>query len=215
MKKTVRGTAKKFKNAMYGEITLVNAVKYAERIGYDVIFFNSLDNEYLITYDLLEAAQKTPSFTYVNLAHVIFVDDRLSHSKKLHRLLHEIGHILLGHIGNGNIHLLNTDETESEAEAFVCEVLYSKRKYNIHFVFALVLTVSLFLGVFLGYNIHTKNIDMNDAPAVSNDNDIVYITASGTKFHRADCFYIKNKNCSTLKRAEAEKKYSPCAVCKP
>ena len=45
--------------------------------------------------------------------------------------------------------------------------------------------------------------------------DTVYITSSGTKFHRPDCRYAKD-GAETLTRAEAEARgYAPCGTCKP
>jgi hypothetical protein len=43
---------------------------------------------------------------------------------------------------------------------------------------------------------------------------IVYVTKTGAKYHRAGCRYLsKSKIPMTLK--EAQKKYTPCSVCKP
>ena len=43
---------------------------------------------------------------------------------------------------------------------------------------------------------------------------IVYVTKSGTKYHRDGCRYLsKSKIPMPLK--EAKKKYTPCSVCKP
>lgn len=187
-------------------------MKYADNIGYNVIFFKSFDDKYLILYNLVSVAQKTTSFTYNKMAHIIFVDDRLPHGSKLHRLIHELGHILLHHIGNGTIHLLNQDETESEAEAFACEVLYKKDTSNIKLVFALALITALTVGLFGGYTICTFT---NGKASTDVNPDIVYITPGGQKYHRADCIYTKDKNCIALLRTEAEKNYSPCAICKP
>ena len=45
--------------------------------------------------------------------------------------------------------------------------------------------------------------------------DIVFVTPGGGKYHRADCQYTKDKDCTALARSEAMKNYSPCKVCKP
>lgn len=207
----VRATAKNFKNALHGDITLVNAVKYAGDIGYNVVFFKSLDDKYLNMYGLVPVAQKTTSFTYSKMAHIIFVDDNLPHGSKLHRLLHELGHILLGHIGNGQIHLLNQDETESEAEAFVCEILYKKSKSQTWLICIAAFIIVFAIGFFAGHNIHNSS----NGDATVTQTDIVYVTPAGQKYHRAGCIYTKGKDCTALSRSEAEKNYSPCAVCQP
>ncbi len=47
------------------------------------------------------------------------------------------------------------------------------------------------------------------------DDPIVYITETGTKYHRAGCTYLK-KSAIPIKKSEAIKQgYTPCSVCKP
>lgn len=42
----------------------------------------------------------------------------------------------------------------------------------------------------------------------------VYITKSGTKYHKQNCYYIKDSNTASLTVEQAEQQgYSPCAVC--
>jgi hypothetical protein len=50
------------------------------------------------------------------------------------------------------------------------------------------------------------------APA-PNPSDIVYVTASGKKYHKQTCRYAKNATPMTRKEAEA-KGLTPCKVCK-
>lgn len=54
--------------------------------------------------------------------------------------------------------------------------------------------------------------DFGEPPA-----ETVYVTQSGTKFHRADCGTIADsKNLRKMKRHEAvELDYDPCILCKP
>jgi len=67
----------------------------------------------------------------------------------------------------------------------------------------------------------TVTPDTSDSPTTSstpyspsNGTDIVYITKSGTKYHRADCRYLSQSKIA-IERAEAMKYYTPCSVCKP
>lgn len=151
MKSKIKEAANNLKKAIQGEITLVNVVEYAENIGYDVIFFSSVDDDYIKQYNLTYIAQNTSAFTYNDLAHVIFINNNLSYFEKLHRLLHEIGHIMLGHIGNGTLYLQNKDEADSEAEAFVYFLLYDKQKYNTKLIIVVLLMVGVLAGFFTGY----------------------------------------------------------------
>jgi len=59
-------------------------------------------------------------------------------------------------------------------------------------------------------------LPMNPAPPVRTQTgqDIVWVTASGKKYHRQDCRYAKTA--TPITRAEAEAKgLTPCKVCKP
>jgi cytoskeletal protein RodZ len=42
----------------------------------------------------------------------------------------------------------------------------------------------------------------------------VYITRTGTKYHRADCRYLR-KSKIPISLKDAKKHYEPCSVCKP
>lgn len=45
------------------------------------------------------------------------------------------------------------------------------------------------------------------------DAQTVYVTRTGSKYHRAGCRHLRSS--SAMKLSEAVKKYSPCSVCKP
>ena len=47
------------------------------------------------------------------------------------------------------------------------------------------------------------------------DTDICYVTASGEKYHRQGCRYLKRSCLEMLVGEAKEKKYTPCKVCKP
>lgn len=217
MRNKVQAAAKKYKKAVKGEITLGRAVEYAKSLGYYVIFYSSVNDEYLIRYNLSEYAQETTAFTYNELACVIFINNNISYSEKLHRLLHEIGHIELKHIGSGEQYLKNHDEAESEAEAFVYSVLYKKEDSS-YVLLVSILSILAFICFAIKLNIGgiksslPKELQADDVVSAS---DTVYVTPSGTKFHKADCIYIKDKEYIKLNRADAEKKYAPCSICNP
>ncbi len=53
------------------------------------------------------------------------------------------------------------------------------------------------------------------APLPLGDNDTVYVTKTGEKFHRNGCRYLR-KTKIALKKGEAVRMgYTPCKVCKP
>jgi septal ring-binding cell division protein DamX len=56
----------------------------------------------------------------------------------------------------------------------------------------------------------------NDAPATESDEKeiIVYITKTGTKYHRSECRHL-SKSKTPIDLESAKEKYSPCSTCKP
>ncbi len=50
--------------------------------------------------------------------------------------------------------------------------------------------------------------------ATPTNDDIVYITKTGTKYHRAGCRYLSSSSIP-IARSEAIKKYGACSVCNP
>ncbi len=67
----------------------------------------------------------------------------------------------------------------------------------------------------------------SDAGAINNDpetiepdsqsesSEIVYVTSTGKKYHRASCRYVRSRETSTISLSEAKQKYDPCSVCDP
>jgi len=46
------------------------------------------------------------------------------------------------------------------------------------------------------------------------EDQIVYVTKTGTKYHTATCHYL-SKSKIAIKLGDVVKKYTPCSVCKP
>lgn len=59
-------------------------------------------------------------------------------------------------------------------------------------------------------NTKTKSIKDRAPP----QEDIVYITKTGKKYHRQGCRYLKQSKIA-IEREEAQKYYTPCKVCRP
>jgi len=57
--------------------------------------------------------------------------------------------------------------------------------------------------------------DKTEEPAVAANSTIVYVTKSGTKYHREGCQYLsKSSREITLEEAK-DKGYEPCSKCNP
>lgn len=226
MKKSITRTAVLFKRKeLRGEVSSENVLKYLQRAGYAVFFYTEEKNKLLLSqYGLYEFSQTATAFTYANNENrFVFVNDRSTSEQKLYSLLHEAGHIFLGHL-IGNPCLKNDRKTESESEAFVHAVMSLKNAWNCSIVILAILTLIIAILCILPYKWNSsQDSDNNEIyvtpPTYTNSSEqkvnIVYVTPSGHKFHRADCRYTKDKDCTTLTREEAEKRYSPCSVCKP
>jgi endonuclease YncB( thermonuclease family) len=52
------------------------------------------------------------------------------------------------------------------------------------------------------------------APSKPSADEVVYVTKTGTKYHRAGCRAL-SKSAAAVRLAEVGTKYQPCAVCHP
>lgn len=215
------------------KLTFVNVEKVLNKIGYSVVFFDTPDGDKEIErYELAKEAKKLKSFTYAKTAHIVFINDVLHSDDKLYLALHELGHIILGHVGDGKLTTRNSILVDIEADNFAYSIIYPPKR-NLYYVLAatIVLLIFTLFGASYVYNpnkpvqnepvqvqaISTQNSAQSDTsqsePPIS---DAVYVTSSGKKFHRADCMYVKNKNNVThLERDTATRLYEPCSVCNP
>ena len=175
---------------------------------------------------------------------LIAVYSRQSEKAKLDCILHEIGHILLGH----NLHNLTAD-AEREAEQFATYALHGKPKKDKKAIFSLSIVLIFLLAfivgvvVFAANNIYslttaapasspTPHLDASSPPVQSasqtpkvdieanntgSENTLVVVTETGEKYHMPDCQYVKyktNTTTVTLKVASLWGK-EPCKVCRP
>ena len=60
----------------------------------------------------------------------------------------------------------------------------------------------------LAFASHAKTIKTHQVEQV------VYITRTGSKFHRAGCRYLRRSSIK-IDRSDAEKYYTPCSICNP
>jgi len=54
-----------------------------------------------------------------------------------------------------------------------------------------------------------------EQPPNQNQGDIVYITQTGKKYHRAGCRYLKKSSIPITRQEAIARGYTPCSVCKP
>ena len=231
LEKIIKKLIKEYK----GVINLANVIDALKKQGYDVVFFHTEEGDKIAElYDMTSTLEKVNAITYAGTKNIVFVNNDLHSQDKLYLLLHELGHVLLKHVGHGDTDRKNKCLMEIEADAFTYNILhYKKPQYWQWFVVAFcALTLSV-CGVKYMYGnqpqenlpVITPNPPVLAAPVTTvrpeentnseNMSDIVYITKTGKTYHRETCRYAKDKNCTALSRAEAEKNYTPCKVCNP
>lgn len=82
-------------------------------------------------------------------------------------------------------------------------------------ILAALLIAVLSLGIWVAYGCTKAPLPPPLETQTENLTAIVYITASGEKYHLQECRYVKNKGIPlTVEKAKKEG-YAPCKVCKP
>lgn len=143
---------------------------------------------------------------------IVFIN--IKAQDKLCSLLHETAHILLGHLKEDE-RISNKREQELQAEAFTYFVLnYKKPKVLPIIVSCLCGIMLVLLGIYTVPNGTAVDVASDVSPIDIIESN-VYVTPMGEKYHRKDCFYIRDKDCMELTVQEAEKNYDACLVCNP
>lgn len=219
MDKKIKRAAIKFYKLAGKKPTVKNVVSALQKLGYDVILFNTPQGDkLLISLGLSKDNITANAFTTGGSARFVFLNNNISNSDKLYALLHEAGHIMLGHVGTDAIKWMDNCEMESNANAFAAEVISSVSSTSIYnTIIAAIIIIATSLG--LGYCLHRPetvtvfNEHLNNT--VSLTNNIVYITKAGKKYHSPNCIYVKNKDCAMIDKEQAQHIYEPCSVCNP
>lgn len=123
MKVTTRTVWRFFLKELKGKVDFCSVRNYLSGKGFSVAFYNpEKDNDLLIKYNVLQFSKTVKGFTIFRKDFMaVFIDESISCEEKLYVLLHETGHIILGHIEKKNIQ----DERfmEMEADAFAYKAL--------------------------------------------------------------------------------------------
>lgn len=219
----IHKTANKIIKKLKGIVTFDSVVAYLQGIGYTVVYYSTPEGKLLLKeYDLTELSAKVNALTYCSdEAQLVFVNDKKPLHDMLCSILHETAHITLGHL-HSNPYAIDNRQNEMEAEALAYEILNHKKSYKPQFITATVLLVAIIattVSLALPKRIeHTPYTPVSADILTEQTNELsqsVLVTPSGTKFHRSDCRYTKDKDCTTLTRSEALADYAPCSVCKP
>lgn len=66
-----------------------------------------------------------------------------------------------------------------------------------------------------GYNTGYNKEYEDNQPRGSDSSPIVYVTKSGTKYHKEKCDYLANSSVEISREQAENKGYSPCSKCRP
>ena len=156
-------------------------------------------------------AARSRGFTYVD-SHfrLVFIHESLSDDEMLAVLAHEEGHIYCGHMQYNAIIGQDIKEEMEATEFAICimeehkaieaEIWLRSHRWLTSTIALLVIVFSI---VIVKYNEYKAEPH--------------YVTATGTKYHREACIFLKGKeNVRSITRAEEKSgDFEPCKVCLP
>lgn len=214
MSSKVKKAANKLYNKLKGDITFSAVEDYLKKLGYKIIFFNTIHGDAeLARYGLTEKAQQTDAFTYCGSAKIVFINSLISVEDRFYLLLHEVAHIILKHLEPGRISMSNSILLDIDADAFV-HLLLNPQQFSRKTAIAWLLVLGTATGVFL-YNAMTYTETPPVVNLVAQPESIVYITSTGEKFHDENCGTITGRATAQISRTEALKIHEPCSMCNP
>lgn len=201
----------------------------AVKMGFKVYRPKSRDDEIIETLKIGDVFEKQSVFSYAkgNIKY-IFVDNTISELAAAEMMLHEIAHIYLGHLEKSQF---PADSDEAEANMFVSEVkaiVYGQHRkvYILSSIIVamsvLILMMSLHIAYTTSLNIQQEMLPASNSEVVTSFNaDVsdtaaqsVFVTKNGTKYHKADCYHIKDSDVIELTVSEAEAAgYEACKDC--
>ncbi|NLZ45375.1 MAG: M48 family metalloprotease [Clostridiales bacterium] len=150
-------------------------------------------------HNLQSFTEKYRAFTYnYNDQKIVLHRDELKDEQLIFALAHEIGHIALGHNEYNK-------KTEAEADEFARLLvgLKPKQSFNKRIVFRIDIIISIIATITILISVI---MDMRN----------VYVTASGARYHRKDCYHLTNRSYHSITIEDAtENGYTPCKTCRP
>lgn len=218
IQKKVKEFKKKFG---FLDCDLESLEKAIEKQGYTIVEFNHIMNNPSVativnTLGLKEYISHSKCFTYADKNYrIVFVHEDLNEEERIKVLAHENGHIYLGHIGT--MQIMGSDVSEEydanefahylQANGVGSRVGKGIKKHKKLFIAVLCLVVAAAIGVTVFALVNREKQFCDD----------YYITATGFKYHKEDCIFVKDK--TSAKRMTVEQfesgEYEPCKMCLP
>lgn len=195
-------------------ITFEAVKDYAERSGYSVLMYDSPEGKIeLEAYNLQELAAKRRAFTFDSKVKFIFITSAATEYEKIFLLLHELGHVLLGHTSQTSVK--DSFNCEMEADAFAYEVLHHKSGISPKLFSAFLVLIAFLTGALISRGfLFSQKLEPLQKPI--QETAVVYVTPSGSKYHTANCQFVSgNANAKKVSLSEVLHTHTPCKVCTP
>lgn len=187
-------------------------IAYLHSIDWRVIYLDTPKGQDLLhQWRLIDYAIGKAAFAYAESgAKAVFVQRQLPEKEMQYALLHEIGHILLGH----NLTCLSKDD-EAEANAFAHQCLNARNQKVYRRRVLIIAAATAFIVLIIGGLTNPKYEQQLNLQTTNEQ--MVVITPSGKKYHKATCYYVANKtNTLEMSIVDAEQMgRTPCRVCMP
>lgn len=222
MSKNIKRAVKIFKKKyMPHEISEKAICEALRKQGYTVIYFNAILNDsdtaqIISNLNLEEYISTNKGFTFANdKFRLVFINEALTEEERLMVLAHEMGHICFEHTQSQPI--LGQDvKQEHEANEFAHYLLHPNKttKTKAWVANHKKILISACVGLIV------IAIGMAVMLTVSREKTFYgeyYITTTGSKYHKKDCSYVKNKtDARRMTKEEFDSgKYEPCKTCLP
>ena len=201
-------------------ITFETLKDYAQQLGYPILFYNSPAGAASIkAYELSSLVQTREAFTLDAEIKAIFISQNVDENKMLFLILHELGHIELGH--TSEFSQKDPYVSEMEASTFAYKVLNPRRKgFSVSFLCATAITAFL-IGLLFSF-VPIKQSTLFAPSRVETvmekykekSAQIFYITESGTKYHLKSCQYVTS-DATPVTYSKIQYTHKPCRICKP
>lgn len=202
------------------ELNIANLEHYIEtKLDWRVVFYHTDKGDAMLRELDIDSdyANKVHGFCYkTDYAKCIFLDNSQDDAEKLRACVHEVGHILLGHLDSGKIQ--NKTQNEIDANIFVGYIFNSSKQDVARFKFAnskffVVVATVLVMLLATYFAIAYQSGGTGNTPSTVG-NKMVYITPTGTKYHAENCKFAGD-GAYAVPLAQAKNDYAPCDYCNP
>ena len=187
--------------------------------GFKVYRPKGANDKIISALDLEDYFLSHPAFSYSSDdLHYIIVHSLISDGTAAAMILHELSHILLGHFERSEIPAAS-DEVEADMfVSYVLQEVYGK-KAKIHPLSVIIavigiLAFSMSVHIADSYQSLAEPANSYFVTAQETLSEIVYISKTGTKYHKAECYHIRNTDVVEISVEEAQTAgYEPCKDC--